>query len=118
KTGGDVNMRYTGTLPNWAQTGQSLGITINDGSGSGDHYYGIFFPSGTVVNGINAMNTINPPSIFITQDENQTVNKPYTPANASRPAFTLQLPGGKNYFSIAVLPDTTKATFQFYQQHA
>ncbi|HSZ26303.1 MAG TPA: glycosyl hydrolase [Cytophagaceae bacterium] len=118
KTGGDVNMRYTGTLVNWAQTTQSLGITINDGSGSGDHYYGIFYPAGTIVSGINSMNSINPPSIFITQDENQTINTPYVPANASRPAFVLQLPGGKNYFSVAVLPDTTQATFQLYQEHA
>jgi endoglucanase Acf2 len=118
KTGGNVNIRYTGTLINWAQTGQSLGITINDGSGSGDHYYGIFYPAGTVVNGINSMNTINPPSIFINQDENQTVNNPYTPANALRPAFTLQLPAGGNYFSVAVLPDSTQATFQLYQKHA
>jgi endoglucanase Acf2 len=118
KTGGDVNIRYNGTLINWASTANSLGITINDGSGSGDQYYGIFFPAGTTVNGINAMNTINPPSLFITQDEMETVLSPYTPANAPRPAFTLTLPSGKNYFSIAALPDNTPATLSVFQQHA
>jgi endoglucanase Acf2 len=117
-TGGPATFRYTGTLVNWAATANSLGITINDGSGSGDQYYGIFFPAGTIVNGINAMNVINPPSVFIVQDEMEIVLSPYTPANASRPAFTLTLPTGKNYFSVAALPNNSLATLNEFHQHA
>lgn len=129
KSGGDVNLRYGGTMTvNWV-TAQGLGVTINDGSTNiiagtsngqspGPKNYGIFFPSGTTVMGVNAIGSVNPPSIFITKDEMEVILNPYTPANASRPALTLKLPSNKDYFSVAALPNNSLAAFNLFQKHA
>jgi endoglucanase Acf2 len=53
-----------------------------------NNYYGLFAPDGSSWNGIGT-NTLN-----------------------------CNLPSGKNYFSIALLPDNSENTFNFYKQHA
>lgn len=53
-----------------------------------NNYYGLFAPTGSTWTGIGT-NT-----------------------------FNCNLPSGKNYFSIALLPDNSESTFNFYKQHA
>lgn len=69
------------------------------------HHYAIFAPSGTTWN-TNASYTF---------DENNLVGG--TPNPFTRTAFKVDLQG-KQYFSIAVLPDNSLATLQTFAQHA
>ncbi len=69
------------------------------------NHYALFTPSGSTIN----------TDVIISHDENSLVGNS---ANFfSRPAFESTL-SGNNYFSIALLPDTSLATLQEFSQHA
>jgi len=88
--------------------GHSIDNTIGNniiGFTTQGHHYAVFAPSGT---------TWNTNSSY-TFDENNLVSG--TPNNFARQAFKCDL-NGKQYFSIAVLPDNSLATLQEFAQHA
>ncbi len=99
KNGGDavVRMRQPHTIDNTIGT-NVVGIT------TGGHHYGVFFPTGAIFN-------VQP----IQHDHNELT------ANGSllswRDAFVSDL-NGKDYFSIALLPDNSLATLSLFAQHA
>ncbi len=82
----------------------SIGDNIISFTTQGNHY-ALFTPSGATIE----------TDAVISHDENNLVgNSPYF---FSRPALESTL-SGNNYFSIALLPDTSLATLQEFSQHA
>ena len=93
-----VRFIYGATIDNALGT-NVLGVTIQG------HHYGLFAPAGS--------NWVT--NETYQHDKNSLVSG--SPNNISRTAFKSDL-GGKDYFSIASLPDNSLATLQDYAQYA
>lgn len=100
KTGGDAYLRFLfeHTIDNTIGT-NIIGFTHRG------HHYGLFAPTGASWNTSDAYQ----------HDEQHFINE--APIMQWRAAFSSDL-DGKNYFSIALLPDNSLATLQEYAQHA
>ncbi len=99
KTGGDIVIRFRGDPIVYYNGGNVLGVKINN------HFYGLFAPTGSSWN------------LGLSYPFDENTDPKGSPSVVSRSAFSSNL-NGKDYLSVALLPDISLSTFDKYAQHA
>ncbi len=137
-----VNISHTGTFNHWATTANSIGISIDRFNDGNFKHYGIFFPTGTVIQGLSDgtnyfsylfdmetagfMDTVHTGPTTFKRVGFDWSKRGMPDWNGDGKAdstfiftcFRIVLPAGAKYFSIAALPNNDPAVLAEFQKRA